>query len=427
MERVYNGRGGELVSYLTTDNEKDFMRLIDRFPVGDKEKNLELLIRYRQGDMQARDRLIEQNLKLIVSYARKKVKYTESYKLLDLVHEGVLAMLNGLENFDLHRKDVQFMSYIYTCMKNRIDDVLKSTDKLIQSPNYLSSVVRKLEKITRECESQRKPIPSDEELCKLLGITMMTLRCAKREQRYSFISLNKPANEDGKEGDSELGDFIDGKDSSIDNFLDSVVDRELLAYLKLTLSPYKYYILYNRVFAPKPVYHSVLAKTLGVSRAAVQEMDSSTLKSLRKVFAYGTWKKLCRDTLMRNNVDVDNFNVSPISPANITCYLFLRDSLNSIEKKIFLSVLKENFQFDEEKLARRLNCSKRLIDVSCRSLEKKLERVNREVQEEYANFARKMIETYQTGIFDVDLDMDLSMYVTYKNTLNSTGFSPYKM
>lgn len=362
-----------------------------------------------------------------MQYAKKYAWKAESFEILDLLNEGVIGFIKGLDKFDFS-KEKSFNSYISSCIVNKITDALNKDDKMIRRSYYLSSTVTKLDRILRDCESNQKPIPSDEELCKMLNVTSKVLKRAKSDMTYSYLSLNKKIDNNDSGGDTELGDVLDSGDDRIGSIESNILDKELLAYLKLKLSPYKYYVLYNRVFAQAKATHSEIASTLGVTRAAVQAMDSSILKSLRNFFSRGDWRERCSNLLQKNGVIIESFNVAPVTPAHITCYLFLRDALSVVEKQIYLLVLKQNFDFDENRFAKKLNYCRRIVNVACKSLERRLTRINAEMKEEFESFSKMLIETYQTDIFDVDLKMDLSKYRTYRDCcpFSDEAYKPVK-
>jgi RNA polymerase primary sigma factor len=186
---------------VTTDSLQLFFREAARHPLLTAEEEVELSKRIEKGDLAAKDRMINANLRLVVSIARKF--QGQGLPLSDLIQEGMLGLIRAVEKFDW-RKGFKFSTYGTLWVRQAIGRGLANTSRTVRLPVHIASQARKIGDRERELGAQLGREPTDEEIADSLGMTLEEVQDIRAADRNP-TSLDKGIGEDG---DAALGDLI---------------------------------------------------------------------------------------------------------------------------------------------------------------------------------------------------------------------------
>jgi RNA polymerase primary sigma factor len=189
------------LSTMTGDALQLFLRDIRRHPLLTAADEVELAKRIERGDLEAKERMVNSNLRLVVSVAKKYQGHELS--LLDLIQEGILGLIRAAEKFDW-RKGYKFSTYATFWIRQAIQRGLANQGRTIRLPVHIGQRERKIARMERELAVQLERMPTDEEIAKAAGISLRELR-ETREFSRTVTSLERPV---GSEGDTELGELL---------------------------------------------------------------------------------------------------------------------------------------------------------------------------------------------------------------------------
>jgi RNA polymerase primary sigma factor len=188
-------------SDLTTDSVQMFMNEAARYPLLTAEEEIELSKRIERGDLAAKERMVNSNLRLVVSIARKY--QGQGLPLGDLIQEGMLGLIRAVEKFDW-RKGFKFSTYGTLWVRQAIGRGLANSSRTVRLPVHIASQARKIRNAERELAVQLDRKPTDEEIADAVGLT--------REEVRDIVAADiSPASLDRGVGDTEettLGEMI---------------------------------------------------------------------------------------------------------------------------------------------------------------------------------------------------------------------------
>jgi RNA polymerase primary sigma factor len=193
-------RNGELAE-ATTDALQLFFNEMRRYPLLTKEEEIELAQAAERGDLEAKERLINSNLRLVVSNARRYMR--QDLNLLDLIQEGILGLIRASEKFDW-RKGYKFSTYATFWIRQAIQRALESKERTIRVPNQVAQRERKVMRIERELATKLGRDPSTEEVAKEAELDPAQVE-EIRDLTRVVTSLDRPV---GEQDASSLGEFI---------------------------------------------------------------------------------------------------------------------------------------------------------------------------------------------------------------------------
>jgi RNA polymerase primary sigma factor len=189
------------LAVMTGDTLQLFLRDIRRHPLLTAEDEIELAKRIERGDLEAKERMVNSNLRLVVSLAKKYQGH--ELALLDLIQEGILGLIRAAEKFDW-RKGYKFSTYATFWIRQAIQRGLANQGRTIRLPVHIGQRERKISRAERELAVELERTPTDEEIAKRADISLKELE-ETREYSRIVTSLERPV---GEEGDTELGDLI---------------------------------------------------------------------------------------------------------------------------------------------------------------------------------------------------------------------------
>ena len=183
------------------DPVKVYLKEIGRVPLLTNEEEQELSERMAAGDISARKRLSEANLRLVVSIAKRYVG--RGMQFLDLIQEGNLGLIKAVEKFD-HTKGFKFSTYATWWIRQAITRAIADQARTIRIPVHMVETINKVKKVSSQLLHQNGHEPSAEEIAKELDMSVDKVREILRVSQEP-VSLETPI---GEEEDSHLGDFI---------------------------------------------------------------------------------------------------------------------------------------------------------------------------------------------------------------------------
>jgi RNA polymerase primary sigma factor len=193
-------RNGELAEQ-TTDALQLFFNEMRKYPLLTKEEEIELAQAVERGDLDAKEKLINSNLRLVVSNARRYMR--QDLNLLDLIQEGILGLIRASEKFDW-RKGYKFSTYATFWIRQAIQRALESKERTIRVPNQVAQRERKVMRTERELATKLGRDPTTEEVAKAAEIEPAQVE-EIRDLTRVVTSLDRPV---GDEDASALGEFI---------------------------------------------------------------------------------------------------------------------------------------------------------------------------------------------------------------------------
>jgi RNA polymerase primary sigma factor len=218
---------GELAA-MTSDALQLFLRDVRRHPLLTKEEEVELAKRIERGDLEAKERMVNSNLRLVVSLAKRYQGHELS--LLDLIQEGILGLIRAAEKFDW-RKGYKFSTYATFWIRQAIQRGLANQGRTIRIPVHIGQRERKIARAERELQVKLGRPPTDQELTEAAEVSQEELD-EVREVMRSVTSLERPV---GEEGETELGALLPsgerGPEEEVQLSLRDQAVREALRHL----------------------------------------------------------------------------------------------------------------------------------------------------------------------------------------------------
>src|SRR5215204_3121882 len=195
---VYNH---DELAAMTSDTLQLFLRDVRRHPLLTAEEEVELAQRIERGDLEAKERMVNSNLRLVVSLAKKYQGH--ELALLDLIQEGILGLIRAAEKFDW-RKGYKFSTYATFWIRQAIQRGLANQGRTIRIPVHIGQRERKIARVERELAAKHGRPPTDEEIAEAADITLRDLE-ETRDAARTVTSLDRPV---GEGDDTALGDLF---------------------------------------------------------------------------------------------------------------------------------------------------------------------------------------------------------------------------
>lgn len=261
----------------TDDPVRMYFKEIGKVPLLTAEEEKELALRIEQGDEEAKKKLCESNLRLVVSIARRYLNRGLSF--LDLIQEGNLGLIKAVEKFD-YTKGFKFSTYATWWIRQAITRSIADQARTIRIPVHMVETINKLIRISRQLLQEYGREPSSEEIAKEMGISVEKVREIKKISQDP-VSLETPI---GEEEDSHLGDFIPDEDitSPVDAATYSMLQKQLREVLD-TLSEREKKVLILRFGLDdgRPRTLEEVGKEFNVTRERIRQIEAKALRKLR--------------------------------------------------------------------------------------------------------------------------------------------------
>jgi RNA polymerase primary sigma factor len=248
-----------------------------------EERALARALRSRDKRKQRRavQRMVESNLRLVVTIAKKYSPREEPAALLDLIQEGNLGLFRAVSHFDWRRK-VKFSTYAAHWIRQAILRTLPRR-RVVRLPEHVYLRVQRLRKVRQRLMGELGRPPTEEEMAAELGIAVpAVMRLEELSQK--IVSLNLPLAQPTREGQTELGELIADLDAPQPEYVAlQRILREQVREVLRELPPRETAILRMRFGLDKGVTHTLaeVARSFGISRERVRQIQERALKHLR--------------------------------------------------------------------------------------------------------------------------------------------------
>ena len=262
---------------LTTDSLQLFFNEARRYPLLTAEEEVELSQRIERGDLAAKERMINSNLRLVISVARKY--QGQGLPLSDLIQEGMLGLIRAVEKFDW-RKGFKFSTYGTLWIRQAIGRGLANSSRTVRLPVHIGAAARKIADAERKLAAQLEREPTLEEIAELVEMPPEEVADIRRADR-SPTSLDQGVGEDGE---TALGDLIAADGPAPDEEVAADADGDVLRKAVDELPEPERNVLVLRFGLGKrePAAIAETGRKLGLSTRRVRELENRALKRLAR-------------------------------------------------------------------------------------------------------------------------------------------------
>jgi RNA polymerase primary sigma factor len=277
------GRSGvDQTSYLnddlaqrTTDAMSLFLQEVRRYPLLTRDEEVELAQRIERGDLSAKERLVNSNLRLVISNARKYQGH--DLPLLDLIQEGILGLIRAAEKFDW-RKGYKFSTYATFWIRQAIQRALDNRARTIRIPVHLGQRERKIARAHSQLATQLGREPTDEEIARAAELELDEVREARDAARV-VTSLDRPV---GEAEETSFGALLPSDERGPEEELDISLREDALrrALERLPEREREVVKLRYGVGGDNPTPLSETGRRMGLSSDAVRKLERKALNEL---------------------------------------------------------------------------------------------------------------------------------------------------
>ena len=259
------------------DPVRMYLKEIGRIPLLSIEEETELAKRMAEGDEEAKHKLEEANLRLVVSVAKRYVG--RGMQLLDLIQEGNLGLIKAVDKFD-YRKGFKFSTYATWWIRQAITRAIADQARTIRIPVHMVETINKLVRVNRQLLQELGREPRHDEIAKAMGVSEEKVREIIKIAQDP-VSLETPI---GEEEDSHLGDFIADDDAPApDSMATQAMLKKQLNDVLVTLTPREEKVLRLRFGLDDGRTRTLedVGKEFNVTRERIRQIEAKALRKLR--------------------------------------------------------------------------------------------------------------------------------------------------
>ncbi|MBI4174984.1 RNA polymerase sigma factor RpoD [Candidatus Berkelbacteria bacterium] len=269
---------GRELEEITDDSVRMYLREIGRIPLLSGPEEVELAKRMDSGDMNAKKRLTEANLRLVVSIAKKYIG--RGLSLLDLIQEGNTGLLRDVEKYN-YKKGFKFSTYATWWIRQAITRAIADQARTIRIPVHMVEMINKMIRVQRQLVQDLGRAPLPEEIAAEMGIPVDKVEHILKISQET-VSLEAPV---GEEADSKLGDFIEDRESLSPEevAIYQLLKGHVTEFLQF-LSPREQKILRLRFGLEDGRTYTLeeVGKEFGVTRERIRQIEAKALQKLKK-------------------------------------------------------------------------------------------------------------------------------------------------
>jgi len=262
------------------DSVKIYLQQIGKVKLLSSEAEIEIAKRIAEGDEKAKAQLVNANLRLVVSIAKKYIGRGLSF--LDLIQEGNLGLIRAAEKFD-YKRGFKFSTYATWWIQQSITRGISDKSRTIRLPVHMIETIGRLKKVTRDMTHELGRTPTKEELAARMGVSLAKLRLVLKATQ-STVSLETPLHT--KDEASKIGDFlVDESTESPDTRVSQENLTEELEKILDNLRPRERDVLKLRFGLNDGNKRTLeeIGQLFGVSRERVRQIETRALNKLRKM------------------------------------------------------------------------------------------------------------------------------------------------
>jgi RNA polymerase primary sigma factor len=269
---------GELAS-ATTDALQLFLNEVSRYSLLTAEEEVELARRIERGDIDAKDTMVNSNLRLVVSIAKKY--QGQQLALLDLIQEGILGLIRAAEKFDW-RRGYKFSTYATWWIKQAVERGLANRARTIRMPVHVVQRERKIARAERELAANLGRQPTDEEVAERAGLSLKQVR-EVRDAARAITSLDRPV---GAEEDTSYGELFESGEPRPEELVDVSLREETLRRAVAELPEREREVVklrYGINGSDNPKSIEEIVRRLGIPHDRVRKIEAEALGRLGRM------------------------------------------------------------------------------------------------------------------------------------------------
>lgn len=259
------------------DPVKLYLREIGRVPLLSSEEEIQLAVKISEGDLQAKQRLTEANLRLVVSIAKKYVG--RGMYFLDLIQEGNVGLIKAVDKFD-YQKGFKFSTYATWWIRQAITRAIADQARTIRIPVHMVETINRLKKVQSQLLHENGFEPSEELIAEKMDLPVERVREIMRVAQEP-VSMETPI---GPEEDSRLMDFIRDEDALAPDeaALKTITNEDIDGVLK-TLTPREEAVIRLRFGLKDGRCHTLeeVGTEFNVTRERIRQIEAKALRKLR--------------------------------------------------------------------------------------------------------------------------------------------------
>ena len=259
------------------DPVRMYLKEIGKVPLLDADRELLLAQKMSEGDQRAKQELVEANLRLVVSIAKRYVG--KGMLFLDLIQEGNLGLMKAVEKFD-YTKGYKFSTYATWWIRQAITRAIADQARTIRIPVHMVETIHKVSRVSRQLLQERGHEATADEIAEVIGMSPEKVREIMKIAQDP-VSLETPI---GEEEDSHLGDFIPDDDSPAPADAASyALLREQLSEVLHTLTPREEHVLKLRFGLDDGRTRTLeeVGKEFNITRERIRQIEAKALRKLR--------------------------------------------------------------------------------------------------------------------------------------------------
>ena len=259
------------------DPVRMYLKEIGKISLLSPEEELVLSEQVASGDEEAKNKLAESNLRLVVSIAKRYVG--RGLLFLDLIQEGNIGLMKAVDKFDSD-KGYKFSTYATWWIRQAITRALADQARTIRVPVHMVETINKMSRIQRQLTLELNREPSEEELAKKMNLSLDKIREVIKISQEP-VSLETPI---GEEDDSHLGDFIKDESSmSPEEYATNEILKEEIKSVLMTLQVREQEVLELRFGLVDGTCHTIeeVGKKFNVTRERIRQIEAKALRKLR--------------------------------------------------------------------------------------------------------------------------------------------------
>jgi RNA polymerase primary sigma factor len=264
------------VAAMTTDSLQLFLNEAGRYPLLSASEEVELAKRIESGDKAAKDKMVNSNLRLVVSIAKKYQGH--GLTLLDLIQEGIIGLIRAVEKFDW-RRGYKFSTYATWWIRQAVQRGVANKSRTIRIPVHIVEREQKIARAERELVLQLERMPTDEEVAAKAKLNLKHVRDTRAAAR-TVASLDKAI---GDDSDTSFGDIVAQASSDVAEEVQVALDETALHRAVADLPEREQEVIklrYGLDEETEPHSLEEIGRRLGITRERVRQIETQALSRL---------------------------------------------------------------------------------------------------------------------------------------------------